>query len=215
MEQYLSVILNQTLYFIIICFALLCGFCYYILTVKNQTDKRLKILVFTVSAILSIIVSLTVCKIIGMVFSTQTSAYKPVFSVFYTLFAFPFFIKLLEKTINKSFGFKDYVNPILVSIIIARFGCIVEGCCGCNLFIPHLEVLILTALLIYNIVTKKLKFSATCLLYALWRFVAEFFKDTYFFEKLGPFSLLQYMAGLMICLSIIYITQPKRRVKNE
>ncbi len=212
---YLDLFVNKPLYCIIIIVALIAGLGYYLVSIKNAERFKLKAVIFLLSGTFSIVLSLSICALVSMIFSDKKAGYRSVFSIFYAFITFPFFTGLLQKSAKMKLDFKEYVNPVLLSITIARIACMVEGCCNGSIYAAYVEAGITLSLFIYNQIKKDLNFPTLYAIYPTWRFIAEFFKETYDIEKLGILTLMQYAAGIAVVLSIIVITLPKRRTEYE
>ncbi len=212
---YLDLFVNKPLYCLIIIAALITGLIYYLISIRKTERYKVKAVIFLLSGMFSIVLSLSICAFVSMIFSDKKAGYRSVFSIFYAFITFPFFAGLLQASAKMKFDFKPYVNPILLSITIARIACMVEGCCSGSIYAAYIEAGITLSLFIYNHVKKDLNFPMLYAIYPTWRFIAEFFKETYDIEKLGILTLMQYAAGVAVVLSIIVITLPKRRTEYE
>ncbi len=212
---YLDLFVNKPLYCFIIIAALIAGLTYYLISIRKTERYKLKAVIFLLSGGFSIVLSLSICALVSMIFSDKKAGYRSIFSIFYAFISFPFFAGLLQKSAKMKFDFKQYVNPILLSITLSRIACMAEGCCSGRIYAAFIEAGITLSLFIYNLIKKDLNFPMLYAIYPTWRFIAEFFKETYDIEKLGILTLMQYAAGIAVVLSIIVITLPKRRTDYE
>ncbi|MBQ2908608.1 MAG: hypothetical protein IJE56_01495, partial [Clostridia bacterium] len=108
------------------------------------------------------------------------------------------------------------VTPyILLAIFIARIGCSIEGCCQGRLYLATVEELLcLTCFVLIKSGKIKITFNQFYIGYMLWRFVAEFFKESYHLELIGVLSLVQYVAIFAILIFSIQLIKSKE-IKNE
>lgn len=205
---------DQPLYCIIVILSLVTGLVYFILTdVKNKNFKY-DLTVFCVSGVLSIISSVLVCLTVSKAFSNEKYAYRSVFSIFYAFITFPVFLFVLQKALNLPFDLSPFLNSIILSMFLARIACLTEGCCDGSIHAVKIEMIILALFFVYNVIKRNLYPSVFYAVYSLWRFIADFFKFAYEVERFGPFSVVQYLALIVIALSISIIIY-KRRRKNE
>lgn len=210
---YIELLKDKPLYCVIVLISLLAGEFYYLLKIKSDEKFKIKALIFTLSGVFAILSSLAACSFLSLLYSDEKSGYKSVFSIFYALATFPWFALLLRYTAKETVSLDEYLNPLLISVTLSRVACMFEGCCSGTIGAAYLEAFLALSLLIYNIATKKLKLTVFYAIYFLWRFISEFFKDTYKIEKIGALSPLQYIALLIVALSIIKIIAPERRKK--
>ncbi len=208
---YLDLLVNKPLYCAIIAVALISGVAYYLISIEKAEKFKLKAIIFLLSGLFSVILSLSVCALVSLIFSGKKAGYRSVFSIFYAFISFPFFTFILQKSAKLKLDFSGYVSPLLLSITIARIACMTEGCCNGKIYAAYIEAGITLSLFIYNQIKKDLSFSTLYAIYPAWRFIAEFFKETYDVEKLGILTLMQYVATVAVVFAIIVITLPKRR----
>lgn len=211
--KYVELLKDKPLYCIIILISLLAGECYYLLKIRKGENFKIKALIFTLSGVFAILFSLAACSFLSLLYSDEKSGYKSVFSIFYALATFPWFVLLLRYAAKETTSLDEYVNPLLISITLSRVACMFEGCCSGTIGAAYLEAFLTLSLLLYNIATKKLKLTVFYTIYFLWRFISEFFRDTYKIEKIGVLSPLQYVALTIVAISIIKIIVPERRKK--
>lgn len=212
---YLKIISEQPAYIITIALGLLIGLTYYILTHKNEKDFKTNLFVFIVSSIASIMFSLVICSLISKAFFDKTEGYRSVFSIFYAVISFPCFVSLLQKTAKTKISLDCYTNAVLLSIAISRIACIIENCCMGTIGAAYIEIALTVALLLYNIIRKRLTYMSAFSIYFIWRFIADFFKDAYKIEKLGILTPVQYLSATAIIFTIIYLILQKRRNQDE
>lgn len=201
-------------YSVIVVLSLITGLCYYIISCKNKPDFKNNIAVFCVSGALSIVFSLFVCRTVSSLIFSQKYGYSTVFSIFYAFASFPVFAFILQKVSDRKFDFNTAVKPVILAIVLARIACITDGCCDGTIYAVKIECAVLLLLFVYDIVRNNLGYETFCLIYSLWRFSADFFKLAYKYEKLGPLTLVQYVA-LIVALVSSFVIIYKRRSKNE
>lgn len=206
---YINIFINQPIYCAIIGLAILIGVIYFVIV--NRKDEELGIKLFTlgVSGTFSIIMSTIACFAVSFSFSIDTTPYRSIFSIFYTFALFPVFVFLLKQMTHEPIVYQDYVNPIILTIMLARFACLYQGCCGGTIYAVHIEIVLLLALFIVNLITKKINMPTLYILYPLWRFIADFFKESYKYESSGGLSVTQCLAILCIVVAITVIVAPK------
>lgn len=200
---YINLLKDKPFYVSIIVFSLILGATYYAITNHNE-DVKDKIIFFT-SGALSIISSLIICSFVSLLFNKK-SGYRSFFSIFYAFSTFPIYTLILSKALNYEPNYSSFLPSILLAISFARIACIFEGCCNGKIGAVYIEIVTCLSLFAYDLIKKNLKFPVFYFIYAAWRFLADFFKETYLFEKIGPFSPTQYISiiilGLTIALSI-------------
>lgn len=211
--KYIETLKDSPVYCVIVLISLLAGEAYYLIKIKSDEKFKTKAVIFTLSGLFSIMFSLAACSFVSLLYSNEKSVYRSVFSIFYALAVFPLCNYCLKAAAKESFSFNECINPILLAITLSRVACIIEGCCSGTIGAAYIEALLTLSLFVYNIATKKLKAEIFYIVYFLWRFFAEFFKDTYKIEKIGALSTLQYIALLIVALSILKKFLPERRKK--
>lgn len=209
-----EVLKNQPLYCVVIFLSLLTGLVYYVIVNRKKETFTSGVFVFCFSGTASILASAGICCLLSKLFSTEKYAYNTVFSIFYAIITFPVFVFILQKASYKPFDLSPYLNPVVLSSFLSRIACLKEGCCDGSIHAVKIEMALLLLLFIYNTIKKNLSFEAFLLCYSLWRFIADFFKIAYNFERLGPLTVVQYCAAVVILLSILALLY-KRRQKNE
>ena len=90
----------------------------------------------------------------------------------------------IKNELAKSFDINGVTPYILLAIFIARIGCSIEGCCQGRLYLATVEELLcLTCFVLIKSGKIKITFNQFYVGYMLWRFVAEFFKESYHLER--------------------------------
>ena len=213
--RYIETFINHPIYSIIIGVALLLSLTLYLVSIRKQKDFAKTCVAASLSGALSLVLSLAVCFAVSQLFSTEKLVYRSVFSIFYTVLLFPFFAQIFKKTFAKSFDINGVTPYVLLAIFIARIGCSIEGCCQGRLYLATVEELLcLTCFVLIKSGKLKITFNQFYIGYMLWRFVAEFFKESYHLELIGVLSLVQYVAIFVILMFSIQLIKSKE-IKNE
>lgn len=209
---YIDLLKEKPFYVSVIIFSLVLGGIYYAIT-NRAADKKEKLIFFT-SGVLSIISSLIICSFLSLIFNKK-SGYRSIFSIFYAFSTFPLYAFILSKALDFQPDYSSFTAPILLAISTSRIACLVEGCCNGKIGAVYIEIVIALSLFTYNLIKKNLKFSVFYFIYAAWRFLADFFKETYAFEKIGPFSPTQYISIVILALTIAFLIRLKKEKSYE
>ena len=213
--RYIETFINHPIYSIIIGVALLLSLTLYLVSIRKQKDFAKTCVATLLSGALSLVLSLAVCFAVSQLFSTEKLVYRSVFSIFYTVLLFPVFAQIFKKTFAKSFDINGVTPYVLLAIFIARIGCSIEGCCQGTIYAATIEELLcLTCFVLIKSGKLKITFNQFYIGYMLWRFVAEFFKESYHLELIGVLSLVQYVAIFAILIFSIQLIKSKE-IKNE
>ncbi len=213
--NYVTFFINHTAYCIIIILALIVGLVSYILINKKQPALFVNLIAIALSGALSIVASCVVCILVSNLFTTQKLAYQSVFSIFYTICFFPLFMVLCQKTFAKGLDINTVTPSILLVIFVARIACAVEGCCQGRFYLATVEELLcLTGFVLYIAKKLKMTFAHFFIGYMTWRFIAEFFKESFTLERIGFLSLIQYVALIATLLATILLLKSKE-IQNE
>ncbi|MBR7136001.1 MAG: hypothetical protein IKD14_02635 [Clostridia bacterium] len=215
MRTLFNIISAKPLFFIIIGLSLLTGIIYYAVSVIKTKKAVRKIIIFICSGILAMLVTVAVCNYVALLLSTEKFTYKPVFSIFYAFCFFPPIAFIFQKALRIETDFEPYVTPIMLSIGLSRIACLIEGCCGGTINAAHIECLLCLGIAVYNMIKKDFSFGFMFVVYLVWRFAADFFKETFKIEALGPFTSAQYLCLLSVMAAIIVITMPVGGQQNE
>lgn len=207
---YLNVIKSSPWYFAIVIFSLIIGATTFVFTNKRKENFSVNLVVFIVASLASIVFSLAVSRLFSTAYSKKTEGYRSVFSIFYTFVSFVPFVLILKKAVNAKVDVNTYLQPILIAIFLSRIACLTEGCCQGTIYAVYMEMLLVAILIIYNALKRNLTFPVVIIIYTAWRFIAEFFKDAYTYEKLGVLTPVQYVSLLAILLSILFLTLIKK-----
>ena len=192
------------------------GLTAYLISIKNKPQFINNLLAVIVSGGLSIVASCAVCFAVSKLFSNKNLAYRSVFSIFYTLCTFPLFAFCCKKTFANTFDINTTAPYILLTLFIARIGCSIEGCCQGTIYAATIEELLcLTGFVL--MMTNKIKksFLHFFIAYMIWRFFAEFFKESYKIELVGFFSLIQYVAILATLISSIVLIKKEKNYEKQ
>lgn len=203
---------NAPIYSAIILLSFIVGTIYYFY-LERKNDPYLKCIVFVIAGTFSVIASTLLCALFSLVFNDKMSGYRSIFSIFYTLFTFPVFGFLLQKIFKLKVDFDSYLKPIIVTIFIARIACLYQGCCN-KYGLVYIEMAILLTVYILTLVIKKSNFFGFLLTYSIFRFISDFFKETFYYEQIGVLSMMQYMGFILICVCIVVIVTSKK-IPNE
>lgn len=209
---YINLLKDKPFYVAIIIFSLVLGGTYYAITNRAANGKEKSI--FFISGALSIISSLIICSLLSLFFGKK-SGYRSIFSIFYAFSTFPLYALTLSKALNFEPNYSSFSSSILLAISFARIACVVEGCCNGKIGAVYIEIVTCLSLFTYNLIKKNLKFSVLYFIYAAWRFSADFFKETYRFEKIGPFSPTQYISIIILVVTIALLIRLKKEKSYE
>lgn len=207
---YLDVIKSSPWYFAIVIFALIVGALTFVFTNRRKENFSVNLVVFIVASLASIVFSLAVSGLLSIAYSRKTEGYRSVFSIFYAFVSFFPCAMILKKTVSDEVDIIIYLSPILITIFLSRIACLTEGCCQGKIYAVYIEMLLVAILIIYNAVKRNLTCPVVIIIYTAWRFIAEFFKDAYTYEKLGVLTPVQYISLLAILLSILFLTLIKK-----
>lgn len=207
---YLDVIKSSPWYFAIVIFALIVGALTFVFTNRRKENFSVNLVVFIVASLASIVFSLAVSGLLSIAYSRKTEGYRSVFSIFYAFVSFFPCAMILKKTVSDEVDIIIYLSPILIAIFLSRIACLTEGCCQGKIYAVYIEMLLVAILIIYNAVKRNLTCPVVIIIYTAWRFIAEFFKDAYTYEKLGVLTPVQYISLLAILLSILFLTLIKK-----
>ncbi len=212
MKDYLEHFLQNPLYFIVILIAFLSGGAAYYFS--QRTKRGTKLAAFTLTSVLSLALSTSICLAVSAVFSKQKPAYRSFFSLYYYIISFAVISSFINKLIVIDFNLDDFTKPLLVNVCVARTACMIEGCCGGILPFSYIECLLSLLLLLYSLIWKAPFFYTFLTGYSIYRFISEFFKDTFLLERLGPLTVMQYVSLLAITFSTVIIIKKKERREN-
>lgn len=212
MEKIVQSIKSQPKYYAIILFAGIVSAVYYIYKIKGEKDFKDLIFMAVVNAIVGVLLSTATATAISGALSTGDRYMFSPFGIYYGLVFFTLSAVIMAKVYKKS-DFDNYVNSMLVFICLSRLACLYAKCCGGSFPIVQTEILLCCIALVYNAITKKIKYKYFLCGYSVFRFVVEFFKNTYSIEKLWIFTPLQYLAIIVIFVAV-YIMFAGQRSKK-
>lgn len=150
------------------------------------------------SAIVSFFLTIGLCRLKTYCLSARGVDISVNFCVAYALLLFvlteAIFLPRFSdpKDLNLSFC----VCPLVLAL--SRFACVLRGCCGGLLCLTEIA---LCAASFPLLLKKKLGFSAFIAIYFLYRFLIEFFKPSYGYEKFHILSAFQICCLVLTALS--------------
>lgn len=212
MEKIVQSIKSQPKYYAIILFAGIVSAVYYIYKIKGEKDFKDLVFMAVVNAIVGVLLSTATATAISGALSTSDRYMFSPSGIYYGLVFFTLSAVIMAKVYKKS-DFDNYVNSMLVFICLSRLACLYAKCCGGSFPIVQTEILLCCIALVYNAITKKIKYKYFLCGYSVFRFVVEFFKNTYSIEKLWIFTPLQYLAIIVIFVAV-YIMFARQRSKK-
>ncbi len=212
MGKIIQSIKSQPKYYAIILFAGIVSAVYYIYKIKGEKDFKELLFMAVVNAFCGILLSIATATAISSALSTKDRYMFSPFGIYYGLVFFSLSAVIMAKVYKKN-NFDGYVNSILAFICLSRLACLYEKCCGGSFPIVQTEILLCCVTLVYNAITKKIKYKYFLCGYSVFRFVVEFFKNTYSIEKLWIFTPMQYMAIIVILIAVYTMFAGQRSKK--
>ena len=151
------------------------------------------------SAIVSFLLTIGLCRLKTYCLSARGVDLSVNFCIAYALPLFAISEAILLPRFSGPEDLKASLCVCPIVLALSRFACVFTGCCGGFL---NLTEIALCAALFPLLFKKKIDFPAFIAIYYSYRFLIEFFKPTYGYEKFHILSAFQIYCLVLTALSI-------------